>query len=322
MNPEQKASFKRLTDYYKKVREAEKINLKIIDEIVELVNSILKRHQIEETINTNQIKYNEGFIGNVIDIEDKKLSKIIFDTIYPKPNNKYYSHYTTYQAALNILESEELWIFNLVKNFNADEFKLFYEEHNITGYRELKSTLGVKTDYRSIMSELYSLCLTTEDNESPELWSDFAGGGTGIKITFEIDNNNSDFREVYYSNEDKPKKIALLEDLFKTIESEYKKPIIFTEISNIGSFYISGRFNNEKEFRFLINRDSDKYNARNLTPINYENDVTYIKLPFHSSFADFKVKSITKGPNCSAEKFKKIKNLVKKKYAYKVTFED
>jgi len=305
-----------------KLKLAEIHNRENITELVNLVNDIFKRNHITETIDNTHIRFEAGFIGNILKVKDKKLSDIIFDTIYPKPALKLYSHYTTFNGACGILANKELWLFNLLKNFDDDEFKLFYEHHNMTGYRDMNSTLGIPTDYRSLMAEQFALCLTSATNNSLALWNFFGYQGTGIKLTFEIDNKIPDFREVYYSAKDKPERIELLADLFDTIARKYNSPFNFTYASKIGAFYIHGRFENEQEYRFLVKRTADNYNAWGFTPVVFQDDISYITLPFKSPLAEFKLKKVSKGPNCSLENFKIIKDIISANYTEQIEIED
>lgn len=316
-----KDKFDQMNLYDEHLRTANILNHEKINDLVKLINNIFNRNGVTESINSTQIKFNADYIGNIEGITDKKLSEIIFNSIYPKPNLKLYSHFTTYKGACSILKNKELWLFNLIKNFDAEEFRLFYEEHNITGYRDLNETFGVKTDYRSLMAEQFSLCLTSDSNDSPTLWNYFGYKGTGIKLTFEVESKIPDFREVYYSDKDNPKKIAVLADLFNTISKEYNYPLNFTYTSKIGAFYIHGKFNNEQEYRFLVKRDSDSYGAWEFTPITFKDDISYIVVPFSSRLAEFKLKKVTKGPNCSSNDFDKIKQIINDNYTEKIDIE-
>jgi hypothetical protein len=282
---------------------ANKKNITDIDALVNLVNAILSNHGITDTINKSQIRFNADYIGNISKIKDKKLSNIILDAIYPKPTRKVFSHYTKFDKGLNIIESKEFWMFSLLQNFTDSEFQLFYQEHNIDGYNKERETFGVRTGYRPLMSEIFALCLTTEENTSPTLWQYFAESCTGLKLTFEVLPQIPDFREVYYSNRHTREPIPLLKDLFSEIETSLKQPFNFTYMSKVGAFYIKGDFENEQEFRFLIKRESDDYDARDLQPIPYNADVSYIILPFFSKFATFHLIKVEKGPNCDPAKF-------------------
>lgn len=305
-----KESFDRMQRYDQRRKIAEQLNEEKLDELVNVVNEVFEKNGISGRIDKKHIKFDADFIGNVVKIEDKKLSEIIFNEIYPQPTLKYYSHYTNFNAACNILANKELWLFNLIKNFDAEEFRLFYEVHGIDGYKKLNDTFGIKTDYRSLMSNLFSLCLTSENNQANDLWGYFGHNGTGVKMTFEIESYIPDFREVYYSSKDSPQKIPFLADLFDTVFAKYNYPLNFTYISKIGAFYIHGKFDNEQEYRFLVKRTSDSYNAWDFTPVVFDNDVTYIVLPFVSRLAEFKLKKVTKGPTCSDANFAVIKNII------------
>lgn len=60
-----------------------KKNFDEIDELVDFVNKILAKHGISDSINKNQIRFNADYIGNITWVDDKKLSQLIFEKIYP-----------------------------------------------------------------------------------------------------------------------------------------------------------------------------------------------------------------------------------------------
>lgn len=304
----------RMNAYDERLKIANEKNTSEIDELVGLVNKIFAKHGITETINETQICFNADYIGNITWIDDKKLSELIFEKIYPTPTRKTFSHYTKFDKGTSVIEKSEFWLFNLLQNFDAEEFRLFYREHGLDGYEENTETFGIWTGYRALMSEIFALCLTSEENSSPTLWNYFSNDGTGLKLTFEIESKIPDFREVYYSNIDDPKPIELLKDLFTEIKNQFKYPFNFTYMSKIGAFYIKGVYENEQEYRFLIKRTSDNYNAWQLQPITFQNDISYIVLPFDTEFAKFKLVKVEKGPNCDITEFEKIIPLINAKH--------
>lgn len=304
----------RMDTYDNKLRIANQKNTTELDNLVALVNSILSKYGITEQINKSQIRFNADYIGNISYVEDKKLSELIFEKIYPTPQRKTFSHYTKFDKGVSIINNSEFWLFNLLQNFGAEEFRLFYREHSIDGYENDAETLGVLTGYKPLMSELFALCLTSEENSSPTLWNYFAQNGTGLKLTFEIESKIPDFREVYYSNIHTQQPIALLKELFTEIKKQFGYIFNFTYISKIGAFYIKGSFENEQEYRFLIKKGSDNYNTWSLQPIKFQDEISYIVLPFHSEFADFKLIKVEKGPNCDSNEFDKIIPLINAKH--------
>lgn len=305
---------KKMNEYEERRKIAESKNLTEINGLVDLVNEILLKHGVQETIDKTQIRFNADYVGNITWIDDKNLSEIIFEHIYPTPRRKLFSHYTGYDTGKSILEKGEFWLFNLIQNFKDDEFRLFYREHGLDGYEQDSETFGIPTGYRPLMSEIFALCLTSEENKSPTLWNYFAKQSTGVKLTFEVESHIPDFREVYYSNTSNPEQIPLLKELFTRIQEEFNYPFNFTYMSKIGAFYIKGDFDNEDEFRFLIKRTSDSYNAWNLQPITFQDDISYLILPFKSEFAEFKLRKVEKGAQCSDHNFGLIEKILSQKY--------
>ncbi len=301
-----------------RIKEADAKNRTELDGLVNLVNEILHDHGIIDRINKKQIRFQASSISNLSPVSDKKMSEIIFNHIYPKPTGKFFSHYTNFEAGKSIVTSGKFRMYSLLKNFKDDEYKHFYEVHGITVYQNETEIFGVKTVYKAQMSDIFSLFLTTEENDSPTLWGHFAKNRTGVKLTFEINSKIPDFREVYYSSRLSPDRIPLMKDLFDKIEEKTGYPLNFTYISKIGAFFIKGSFENEKEFRFLIKRDSDAYNAYNLKPKQYVDDICYIELPFKSKFAHFKLVKIEKGQNCDPNKFDNLVQIVERKYGNSV----
>ena len=235
---------KKMNEYEERQKIAEEKNCTDIDRLVDLVNKTLSNHGVTETIDKTQIRFNADYVGNITWIDDKKLSEVIFEHIYPTPEKKLFSHYTGFDTGKSILEKDEFWLFKLIQNFDAEEFRLFYREHGLDGYEQNTQTFEIWTGYRPLMAEIFALCLTAEDNKTPTLWEYFAENETGVKLTFEVDSKIPDFREVYYSNHKKPEPIPLLKDLFEQIQKEFNYPFNFTYMSKIGAFYIKGVFSN------------------------------------------------------------------------------
>jgi hypothetical protein len=307
--------FARMEIYDRKLKIAKQNNASQTNDLIDLVNSILHKHGIAESINNSQIQFNADYVGNITGIDDKKLSDLIFEKIYPKPRPKTFSHYTKFDKGQAIIEKSEFWLFNLLQNFGDDEFRLFYQEHDIDGYEQEVETMGVRTGYRALMSDIFALCLTTENNSSSTLWKYFGSNGAGLKLTFEVESLIPDFREVYYSNIHTKEPIELLKDLSTEIKNRFNYTFNFTYISKIGAFYIKGSFENEKEYRFLIKRSSDNYDAWKLQPITFQNDISYIILPFESDFAKFKLVKVERGPNCDLSEFNKIIPILNAKHS-------
>ncbi|QNK78343.1 hypothetical protein H7F37_04450 [Winogradskyella sp. PAMC22761] len=292
-----------MTEFNKRDNLANKDNVERIDELVSDINSILEKYNIEKRINKSMIRFNADYIGNILYVKDKTLSHIIFNHYFPKPNKKTFYHYTTFQNAENIIKSKKLRLYNLNKRFSDGEFQAFYEEHGMDGYKDGKVIMDVDCSTKGIMSDIYYISLTGSGYGTihNNLWKDFGEDGEGIRLEFSVTPKTDDFREVYYSKNNDETNIPLLKNMFNSIKNKYGKPLNFTNSSKIGSFYIRGKFKNENEYRLIIKRDSDDYGAYHLEPnvTNNSELISYIEIPFKNKFAEFELKSIQLGYECS-----------------------
>jgi hypothetical protein len=128
---------KKLDDYFLKYDTYEKRkahavwrNNNELNELVNDINNILQTHGATSGINSKQVSFNSDQIHNIF-IEDKGLSNILFNTCFPVPFEKIFSHYTQANVCLNIISSRTLRLYNLHKNHDAGEFKEFYSDHKI-----------------------------------------------------------------------------------------------------------------------------------------------------------------------------------------------
>lgn len=328
---------------YSQTKKVNELNHYHLSELVNLVNSILAKHGIEDTISENHIRFNNGYIGNPpsANIENDKLSNLIFNKCYPPPARKTFSHYTGFDSGALIINKETFRLYDLRKNISDGEFSRFYKRHKLEGYKETvkESDFWAFGDYNLIemynkqknekkewkltyeeylMSKIFSLSLTTEENTSElELWNYFGQENTGLKLTFEVESKIADFRQVYYPDAIDKMSIPLLKELFEEIEKNFGLPFNFRYISKVGAFYIDERYSHEQEYRFLIKINSDNYDASVSKPISVEDEdkeYSYIELPFKSDFAIFKLIKVEKGVNCSPEKFNELVKIIQRKY--------
>lgn len=116
---------KRQKAYDEHLKIAEQKNIAELDKLIEFVNEILEKHGITDKIEKCHIRFNADYIGNINHIADKKLSELIFEKIYPTPTRKKFCHYTNFHSGKSIIENSEFWLFNLNKNFEDQEFRLF-----------------------------------------------------------------------------------------------------------------------------------------------------------------------------------------------------
>lgn len=305
----------KMAKYDRKTAIANLKNRNEIADLLNLVNDALARHRVADTISNTHIRFYADFIGNIIPpVKDKKLSHLIFDTYFPTPALQSYYHFTSFNAAKNIISTQKLRLSNLRKRFQDGEYSEFYSDHGMDGYKTGGTVLGIDCSEKSIMSEIFFLSLSSSgiDYAGQTKWTDFGEDGEGIRLEFEVIPKHNDFREVYYSLHKNQNCIPLLKDLFTEIKDKYGIPFNFTYSSKIGAFYIKGQFQNENEYRFLIKRTSDDYNAYYLEPTITDpvENIAYIEIPLISEFADFKIISVQPGYECSDDDIQEITQLI------------
>jgi hypothetical protein len=313
----------RMSEYEKRNIIAAKLNKDKINELVDFVNSILAKYEVTDTISKEHIRFYADFIGNIIKVSDKKLSHLIFDKYFPIPAGETYYHYTSFNASKSIIGSKKLRLSNLKRRFQHGEFSTFYEEHGMDGYKTGGTVMGVDCSENAIMSEIYFLSLTGSGYgfDTNSLWPDFGENGDGVRLEFKVTPKTSDFREVFYSTHKDKNCIPLLKELFTEIKSKYDVPFNFTYSSKIGAFYIRGRYQNENEFRFIIKRTSDDYEAMHIIPhiVDEATGVKYIEVDFLNDYADFELVSIQPGYKNSDEDIAEIDRLAKTTLGTKTT---
>jgi hypothetical protein len=304
-------------------KETEDLNFNLPTTVQEIHN-ILRDFGINRTIQPSEVMFGRKHFGNRIlincDIVSKdlvfvsipKLSEIIFDHYYPKPQTPDFFHFTTLDSALKILKSEQFRLYNLIKNYDFDEFKTFYADHNLDGYKTSHSPDGdLYEDH--IMKQTFSLSLAKKSTLSPTqedyMWEVFADEKKGVKLEFEVQTPHIDFRDILYKELTDLNKDLLINVLDKHFKDNYNRQFALSKISKIGGFYLPSTYDIENETRFLIKEHTDDYDfGFNIT--NESNDIAFIELPFSSDYGNFKIKAIHLGKDCdnqqAYEEFKKI----------------
>jgi hypothetical protein len=110
-----KAAIQKSIEYEKLEKIANELNRTQLNDLIKLVNKILKE-QTGETIDENHIKFYPQYIGNtgIGNTLNKKLSNIIFDSYYPKANEQEYAHYTNVSALKGIICDTKKYVLHLL----------------------------------------------------------------------------------------------------------------------------------------------------------------------------------------------------------------
>lgn len=303
----------------KRFDEAKKLanekNSTQINQLVDCINSVLADNGISERINSDQIRFEPNAVGNLYcSKENKKLTEIFFDHIFPKPTETHFAHFTSINTAKSIVGSKSFWVFNLTKNAGA-EYHKFYEDHGLLGFREKKEYVGFETSYEANRKSIFSLSFTSEDNNSEAMWETFGKGYKGVKLYFKIESKTDFFRKVHYSN--KGEKIKLLSELTESIWREFETTLRLYKISKVGAFSIPQLVVYEDEYRFIYDGINDLIRFK-IKPDDHGN--LYAIVPFQNPAIDIQLTRIEKGVHCDPKEFEKLKAIVKRRYSYSVEF--
>lgn len=237
----------------------------------------------------------------------QKLSNIIFNHYYPQPTGTTFFHFTSMDAFESIVNNGEIWLFSLSKRFNHGEFRLFYEDHQMLGYKE-RVEEGKPLGFQIMEDTFYIAFARSEDLEDEEsLWRSFGEKGLGVRLEFEITPRLANFRNVYYEQENDSK--LLLKNINTRLKLDMEgRVLLIPGLSKIGAFYIQGDFETETESRLVIKKVSDSYqfNFEEFVFPGKEQVVKYIKLKFDSSFANIKLLSVKAGERADKAKIEEI----------------
>lgn len=323
-------------DYIKKIAESltlsmrtEFLNRNYLQEAVTIVNTIITNsiYNNSQTINSSEIEFTDYTFGakkivshrtesvdqsgnTSIEVQfsaKNKISQILFDIYYPKANEASYYHYTKISVLRHILKGQ-LRLKPLISNENYDEFRAFYEDHNILGYfhnRDYDGTLMKD----ALMKEIYVFCMASKiglkkENEDA-LWRSFADNGQGVRIEFDIKTKHPDFRKVFYKDKNFDNRDLVINRLQSVVKNLYERELYIPGISKIGSFYLPGIYKIENEVRFVIKKHTDEYEFK------YNDNDGYLILPFKNEYSEFNIKKIKFGESCSKESKDQIRQLIK-----------
>lgn len=289
-------------------REAEVLNNTRKEDLLNLVNTALAEEKCP-LITENQIKFYPQYIGNtgIGKPIDKGLTEIIYNYYYPQAPNGEYAHFTDLLSLESILESKNIRLTSAIKRIDDLEFALFYEDHDIEGF---KRPIDASTQEEALMKDLFYLSLT--ENKKPSIdikrgmWKHFGKNGTGVKLIFNIVTTHVDFRSVYYPNSPYSVDKQLVSKLIERINRMFCKPFIFNSISKFGSFYIHSDFEDECETRYLIKRLTDDYPFP--FTVQFHNNIPYIELDFVSPWGSFLPIKVQPGLYCNRTEVQKIVN--------------
>ena len=317
----------KIIELFKLSNRTDFLNQHYLQEAVTIVNTIITNsiYNNSQTICLDDVEFTDNMFGakkntNRTESTDSngkaliefllssnnKISKILFDIYYPKAEEASYYHYTKISALKHILKGQ-LKLKPLISNENYDEFRTFYEDHNILGYFHNKDYDGTLMK-DALMKDIYIFCMASktglEEENEDALWRSFADNGGGVRIEFEVKTKHPDFRKIFYKDKEFDKRDLVINRLQSITKNLYEREFYIPGISKIGSFYLPGTYKIENEVRFVVKRHTDEYE------FVYSDDNGYLILPFKNDYAEFIIKNIKLGDNCDPFTKEELKKLI------------
>ncbi|MBU9818324.1 hypothetical protein J1782_00225 [Rahnella sp. BCC 1045] len=218
--------------------------------IVDKINEILVIHGLPGEITLSDLTFHGKYVNDLVK-GNHKLSDLITNHLWPSINLATVYHYTSRSAAECILNSGIFRLTNIEKRYNEGEIIRFCETHNLTGY--LQESSDNTPLYRElIMPNTFYASFTEADipkDKEEYFWNVF-GCHDGVRLKFEIQATNSNFRRVKYEMK-AGQPLQPLFDLIEEIKNEYGFIFTMKGISRLCSFYLPGEYSCENEYRLL-----------------------------------------------------------------------
>ncbi len=252
---------------------------KIKELLVSDINAILLKYGINEEIMPQDIKITQKIVSDLVK-SNAKLSDAIINFLWPSTASATVYHFTSKEAAENILKTGIFRLNNIANRFSEGEIITFCQTHRLQGY--LNKDQNGDPMYRSLImpntfySSFTDTALTTEQEEY--FWRTFAASD-GVRLKFEVGTKYpDDFRKVHYEQK-KSEPIGLLYDLTTCIKNKYNRDFMLKSISRLCSFYLSGKdYGIENEYRLLYR----VWEGSELQP-KINGALSYIELPLNSN---------------------------------------
>ena len=183
------------------------------------------------------------------------LGQFFFGNFFPQNSGPEYHHFTPPESFRGIIASGKIRLSAVLKRFSEEEFRPFYDDHEIDGYKK-RLEAGVPMEQRFVRDTFFwSLTSPNLDaREEQNMWDCFAGQD-GVRLVFSITDVHTDLRRVYYPTG--TKNIPLLKQMMG-VACRSDKFLVFNGLSKMGFFYLPRMFKPENETRLLIKRDRAK----------------------------------------------------------------
>ncbi|MDY0744765.1 hypothetical protein SNE35_09610 [Paucibacter sp. R3-3] len=219
--------------------------------IIGTINAVLQKHGIKDVITDEHITVTDSLVCDFAKPESY-LSELLIEKLWPRIHRRKVFHFTTQEAAESIIASRAFRLGNLAKRYGEGELSTFSASHKLEGYMQ-RDDKGQPVYRTLLMPNTFYASFTDASlsgGDQEPLWRRFSGGD-GVRLTFDLEASNPNFRDIRYQA--KPGvPIPVLAELSSELMRLHKKHFILSGISRLCAFYLpQADFGAEKECRIL-----------------------------------------------------------------------
>jgi hypothetical protein len=192
----------------------------------------------------------------VTELNPTPLADLIVNSAFPiADTGADYWHYTSAQAAADILATSTFRLYAVTRRLHENEYRPFCVDHDCSGYLATDPTTG-RPIFEGLCRDLFygSFVKVGTGNEA-HMWRVIASQGAGVRLRLRIRPtlDRAELRPVVYAN---ARSQTLVSAVMKAVVSAGAPPFVLRGISRVAAFYL--RFDSsESETRLLIKRHAN-----------------------------------------------------------------
>jgi hypothetical protein len=215
----------------------------------------------------NAFSFYSGEAPSSYEFEFLQNSSAFKGTGYEVSNSTKLIHYTSIQAALNIIQSQTIRLSQVCNLNDPHELKFINETHKASIDKNALDTYKSNLFLSSFSN--YDSIIKNDEYQFP-MWRLYGGDGKGVGLVFEIDNLEKDishyyFGKIHYGNNSQSKQLGQLLKYHKDYNSKHKSiirnqyPIAYLMFMLMHKQKI---WKHENEIRIVAHYKYDKYSLK------------------------------------------------------------
>lgn len=175
------------------------------------IDAIFRRHGVNDGFGCGDFVVTDRLVTDAAR-EDSRISNAIVESTWPRISRRRVVHYTKRAHAEAIIREREFRLYELFKRVSNDEMRDFFKHH---GFQGALNEINGQPGYYEQLKRIFYASFTHEgldEHEENDLWDEFSPAPNDVRLIFQVDAEDSDFRQVKYAVTQKPG-IPLIKEL-------------------------------------------------------------------------------------------------------------